>query len=298
MLKIQNLVKRYQQDTLALDHVSFEMKENEILGILGPNGCGKTTLIHCALGLLSYEKGEITILGDKLTNQSRKQIGIVPQDLALLEALSVEENIDFFCGLYINDKKLRKQYVNEALQFVQLEEYRKKNIKKLSGGLKRRVNIACGIVHKPKLIFLDEPTVAVDPQSRNFILDGLKQLKQQGANIVYTTHYMEEAEILCDRIIIMDKAQILSIGTKQEIMQQHGISQIIKINIHDKNFVLPIGIRHYKANEYIFEKPENLEHLLNKLNKENISYEIIEMLQPTLNDIFLLLTGKSLRDEA
>lgn len=297
MIEIKNLVKRYKKETLALDHVSLKMRTGEILGILGPNGSGKTTLINCVLDLLRYEAGEITFENQKINDKIKQKIGIVPQDLALIEGLSVEENIDYFCGLYIKDSKLRKQYVQEAIDFVDLQMYRKKNVKKLSGGLKRRLNIACGIVHKPNLIFLDEPTVAIDPQSRNFILEGLKKLNKEGASIVYTTHYMEEAELICDRIAIMDIANILTIGSKKEIMEEMGIHVILKMEIKSEQFKLPDGIRQLGNNEYILENDKSLEILIEKLKYEKVDYSLLEVNQPTLNDIFLLLTGKALRDD-
>ena len=170
-IQVKNLVKRYK-DLMALNHFDIEIRKGELLALLGPNGCGKTTAINCMLGFLTFDSGEVTVLGESkfpLSSKVRREIGIVPQELAYLDNLSVEENIDFFCGLYISDPKQRKQYVQEAIEFVELQEFRKFVPKKLSGGLKRRLNIACGIVHKPSLIFFDEPTVAVDTQSRSFI---------------------------------------------------------------------------------------------------------------------------------
>ena len=179
-IEIKELVKRYKE-LLALDHFNLEVREGEILGFLGPNGCGKTTAINCMLGLLTYDKGDIRVFGEAMVPNAyhiKKNIGLVPQELAYFEQLTVYENIDFFCGLYIKDKQRRKNLVEEAISFVGLEDYRKFFPNKLSGGLKRRLNIACGIAHRPKLIFLDEPTVAVDAQSRNFILEGIKRLQE------------------------------------------------------------------------------------------------------------------------
>ena len=172
VVKIENLVKRYG-DLIALDHFSLDIREGEIFGLLGPNGSGKTTTINCLLALLSYDKGDIEIFGKKMTPTSydiKQEIGIIMQNVAVFDELTVYENIDYFCGLYISDRTRRKQYVEDAIQFVGLDEFRKFRPKKLSGGLLRRLNIACGIAHKPKLIILDEPTVTVDPQSRNKIL--------------------------------------------------------------------------------------------------------------------------------
>ncbi len=296
MITVKDLVKRYQKEVLALDNVSLEMRGNEILGILGPNGCGKTTLINCILGLINHESGEIRFNGEKIKSNHLQQIGIVPQELSFIDALTVEENVDFFCGLYIKDKVTRKQYVKEAIEFVALQGYEKRKSSKLSGGLKRRLNIACGIAHKPKLVILDEPTVAIDPQSRNFILEGLKKLNQQGVGIIYTTHYMEEAEILCDRIAIMDIANFVVVGSKKEIMNEMGIHAVLKMD-SDKEFNIPKHVKKHGVNEYILENEFALEELLKELKQQEVSYSIVEMNQPTLNDIFLILTGKVLRDE-
>ena len=220
VIEVRNLTKKYK-DIVAVNNLSFDVKKGEILGLLGPNGSGKTTTINSILSLLNYS-GDIKIFGSVMKPNSydiKKKIGVIFQDVAVFEELSVIENIDYFCGLYITDKKRREKYVNDAIKLVGLDNYKKFYPKQLSGGLLRRLNIACGIAHKPKIIFLDEPTVAVDPQSRNSILDGIKKLRDNGATIVYTTHYMEEAEILCDRIIILDKGKIIAEGTKEELKE-------------------------------------------------------------------------------
>jgi ABC-2 type transport system ATP-binding protein len=221
VIEVQNLTKEYKE-LKAVDDLSFSVDEGEILGLLGPNGSGKSTTINCILSLLQYKKGDIKIFEKEMTPDSydiKRDIGVVFQEIAVFDELTVYDNIDYFCGLYINDKKMRKQYVEDAIELVGLKDFVKYKPKKLSGGLLRRLNIACGIAHKPKLIFLDEPTVAVDPQSRNNILDGIKKLRDNGATIVYTTHYMEEVEILCDRVIILDKGKIIAQGTCKELCQ-------------------------------------------------------------------------------
>ena len=196
IVSIHNLVKRYG-DVLALDHLDLEIKRGEIYGLLGPNGSGKTTAINCLLALLGYDKGSIRVFGEKMepdSYESKRRIGVVMQNVAVFEELTVRENIDYFCSLYVKDKKRRRQLVEEAVRFTGLEDHLKKYPKKLSGGLLRRLNIACGIAHRPELILMDEPTVAVDPQSRNHILEGIKKLNEQGSTIIYTSHYMEEVE--------------------------------------------------------------------------------------------------------
>ncbi|NLA32536.1 MAG: ABC transporter ATP-binding protein [Mollicutes bacterium] len=218
VIEVKNLEKYYGQFK-ALNKISFNVKEGEILGLLGPNGSGKSTTINCLLSLLNYQGGSIKIFGENMTADSydiKAKIGIVFQDVAVFDELTVYENIDYFCGLYIKDKDIRKTYVEEAIELVSLNDFRNFRPKKLSGGLLRRLNIACGVAHKPSLLFLDEPTVAVDPQSRNNILEGIKKLNQSGTTVIYTTHYMEEVEMICNRIIIIDKGEIIASGTKEE----------------------------------------------------------------------------------
>lgn len=309
VVKVKNLVKRYKE-LIALDHFSIEVNEGEILGLLGPNGCGKTTAINCILSLLNFDKGEIQIFGKSMTPNSydiKKKIGIVPQEVSVFPNLTVRENIDYFCGLYIDNKNIRKKYVEEAIDFVGLKEYEKFLPKKLSGGLNRRLNIACGIAHKPKLIFLDEPTVAVDAQSRNFILDGIKKLNYEGSTVVYTTHYLEEAEQLCSRIIIMDKGRNIVSGTNEELKAMITTTEKIVIgfgnsieNIEQKLKSIPHVIDIEKREEDFIIKFENdlnnLSNLLNFIKENNLIYTKLYSQLPTLNDVFLELTGKELRD--
>ena len=234
MIHIENLVKRYG-DLVALNHLSLDIKEGEIFGLLGPNGSGKTTAINCLLSLLKYDKGDIEIFGQKMTPDNyevKQQIGIVLQNVAVFDELTVSENIDYFCGLYIHDKNRRKELVEEAIRFVGLEDYRKTRPQKLSGGLLRRLNIACGIAHKPRIIILDEPTVAVDPQSRNKILEGIQELNRQGSTIIYTSHYMEEVEQICTRIAIMDHGRVIASGTTEELKKMIKTGETIRFFQH------------------------------------------------------------------
>ena len=196
VIAIEGLVKRYDE-LLALDHFDLHVDQGEIFGLLGPNGSGKTTSINCMLALLTYDRGSIRLFGESMAPTRydlKRRIGIVPQQVAVIDELTVRENIDYFCSLYVNDRAQRRALVDEAIEFVELEEFVRFRPGKLSGGLLRRLNIACGIAHKPELIFFDEPTVAVDPQSRNAILNGIQRLRAEGATVVYTSHYMEEVE--------------------------------------------------------------------------------------------------------
>ncbi len=237
----------------------------------------------------------------------KKEIGVVFQDVAVFEELNVYDNIDYFCGLYIKDKQKRKEYIEDAIQLVGLQEFKKFYPKQLSGGLLRRLNIACGISHKPKLIFLDEPTVAVDPQSRNNILDGIKTLRQKGATIIYTTHYMEEVEILCDRVIILDKGKVIASGTNDELKQLAQIEEKVSVeidaleervieeikkfsNVEELEYHNQVLVIKYKKGK------NNLVELIDYLKKEKVGYRKIYSERPTLNDVFLELTGKGLRD--
>ena len=227
IIEVKSLTKEYKGKK-AVDNLSFDVYKGEILGLLGPNGSGKSTTINSILALLKYQNGSIKIFGKDMKPDSydiKSKIGVIFQDVAVFNELNVYDNINYFCGLYIKDKNTRKQYVEDAIKLVGLEEFKKYLPKQLSGGLLRRLNIACGIAHKPTLIFLDEPTVAVDPQSRNNILDGIKKLRDEGATIVYTTHYMEEVEILCDRIIILDNGKIIAQGTSEELKKQANIKE-------------------------------------------------------------------------
>lgn len=309
MIKIENLVKRYG-NLVALDHLDLEIAKGEIFGLLGPNGCGKTTAIGCILALLRYDKGEITICGEKMTPESyelKRKIGIVPQEVAVFDQLTVQENIDYFCGLYIKDKKLRRQYVAEAVEFAGLSDFVKFYPKKLSGGLLRRLNIACGIAHKPKLILLDEPTVAVDPQSRNKILQGILKLNEEGATIIYTSHYMEEVEQICSRIVIMDKGRNLANGTATELKQLIKKSETLTVEILELtdtqleavrrlNHVYDVSYENNRLTVQCSGGSHNLIHLLSYLQDENIAFGRVYSELPTLNDVFLEITGSELRD--
>ena len=309
IVHVKNLVKRYRE-LLALDHLSFTVDDREVFGLLGPNGSGKTTAINCLLALLAYDKGEIKIFGRPMTPESyelKRQIGIVPQNVAVYNELTVYENIDYFCGLYVEDKKLRKELVAEAIEFVGLNDFTDYYPKKLSGGLLRRLNIACGIAHKPKLIILDEPTVAVDPQSRNKILEGILELNRQGATIIYTSHYMEEVEQICSRIMIIDKGRAIATGTKEELKAMITLGEKITIEsqyitetqLSELRALPNVISADYKNKQLIIKSGKgsnNLEIVLDAIKREKIQFGKIYSELPTLNDVFLVITGKQLRD--
>ena len=309
IIEVKKLTKKYKELT-AVDDLSFEVHEGEILGLLGPNGSGKSTTINCLLSLLNYSNGSIKIFGKEIKPDSydlKSKIGVVFQEVSVFDELTVYENIDYFCGLYISDNETRKKYIEDAISLVGLEDFKKFYPKKLSGGLLRRLNIACGIAHKPKLIFLDEPTVAVDPQSRNNILDGIKKLRDDGATIVYTTHYMEEVEILCDRVIILDKGKILAAGTTDELKELAKIEEKISIEVNDLETKYIDKIKELKNVDEVkyngnillitYKKGKNnLVEIMEYLKKDGIKYNKIFSERPTLNDVFLELTGKELRD--
>ena len=309
MLEVKNVLKRYD-DLVALDNLSLDIKKGEVFGLLGPNGSGKTTLINCILSLSKFEKGDIKIFDQPMSADRydlKAKIGYVPQEIAVFDELSVYDNIDFFCGLYIQDKATRKQYVEEAIEFVGLNDFRKFVPKKLSGGLKRRLNLACGLAHKPELLILDEPTVAVDPQSRNAILEGIMDLNKKGMTVIYTSHYMDEVEQICTRISIIDKGKLLATGDKYELKKLVGLTDTLilkdidmknldlsqlesieglgKISLEGSN--LSIGIQDNLAMTHIFAYLEN----------NDIFFKGMDIISPSLNDVFLEITGKQLRDD-
>jgi len=309
VVKIENLVKRYKE-VLAVDHFSMEVAEGEILGLLGPNGSGKTTTINCLLSLLTTDKGTIEVFGKTMKPDAydiKRNIGVVQQNVAVFEELTVYENIDYFCSLYVKDNATRKKLVNEVIEFVALGEYVKFYPKKLSGGLLRRLNIACGVVHKPKLIIMDEPTVAVDPQSRDYILKGIQKLNRDGATIIYTSHYMEEIEQICTRIVVIDGGKNLAQGTKEELKRMIKTGETIHIDVlkltgEQLNAVsaLPNVFRASYENDilsvYCTQGSHNLTGILDYLTQSGVEYGRVVSELPSLNDVFLELTGKKLRD--
>jgi len=309
VVQINNLVKRYK-DVLAVDHLNMEISKGEVLGLLGPNGSGKTTTINCMLSLLSYDKGDISLFGKPMSPSrydAKREIGVVMQNVAVFNDLTVYENIDYFCGLYIKDRNKRKKHIDEVLEFVALQDQTKFLPSKLSGGLLRRLHIACGIAHKPKLIIFDEPTVAVDPHSRNHILNGIAELNKQGATIIYTSHYMEEVEQLCSRIIIMDNGKKIAEGTKEELKRMIKTGETIRAdvlnldkshldNIKNLPNVFAIDYENEALTIRLTQGKNNLMRILEYFSINGITPGQVLSELPTLNDVFLEITGKKLRD--
>ena len=313
VVEVDNLVKRYG-DVLALDHFNLSIARGEIFGLLGPNGCGKTTAMNCILQLLTYDSGEIRLFGEPMAPARydlKRRIGVVPQQVAVFDELSVAENIDCFCALYVTDRARRREMVEDAIDFVGLGDYRKMRPKKLSGGLLRRLNIACGIAHKPELIFFDEPTVAVDPQSRNSILDGILRLRDEGATVVYTSHYMEEVEQACSRIMIMDGGRILAQGTNDQLKRMVSVGEKIVVEllgasdsrgraaastVRELPHVLSCEFRDGELSIACEASERNLMDVLGALRAARVQVGRVYSDPPTLNDVFLEITGRELRD--
>jgi ABC-2 type transport system ATP-binding protein len=307
----RGLVKRYKEVT-ALDGFDMEVKEGEILGLLGPNGSGKTTAINCLLGLLTFDTGTVSVFGQtpgQYDRQLKSRIGLVPGDLAYFEELTVLDNIRYFAGLYQPDRKLAIKMANQAIEFTGLEKYRKLAAKKLSGGLKRRLNIACGMVHQPDFLVLDEPTLALDAQSRKYVLDGVRQMNCRGTTVLYTTHYLEEAEELCDRIVIIDQGRNLATGTLTELMGLIEATESVHIQLVDREKegqLLEMAatmegvtkVTHGNGQVIIsLAAPgHHLAGLIDALRQHRIAYSTLYSELPTLNDLFLSLTGKGLRE--
>ena len=308
IIKIEDLIKKFKEK-IVLDHFNLSLEKGDVLGLIGPNGCGKTTSIMCMLSLLKYDSGTIEVFGKKdISNEYeiKKKIGIVPQELAVFNNLTVKENIDYFCGLYISNKNERKRLVNEAIEFTGLQSHEKMLEKKLSGGLKRRLNIACGISHKPELVILDEPTVAVDAQSRKFILDGIKNLAENGSSILYTTHYLDEAEYLCNKISIMDNGKNILTGDMQTLINGVSIKEKITVVgfikpeiisiLGKQNEVIDVETKENQVTFNYSTDTGNIKKLIYLLDENNVVYEEIFSKKPKLEDIFLEMTGKELRE--
>lgn len=309
-LEIKNLTKKFG-DFIAVDNMSLSIKEGEIFGFLGSNGAGKSTTINMIAGLLRSNEGEISILGKNIKKNNRfakMNIGIVPQDIAIYEELTAYENVKFFAGLYGLRGAELKARVEEALQFVGLSDKHKSYPKNFSGGMKRRLNIACAIAHRPKLIIMDEPTVGIDPQSRNYILQSVRKLNEMGSTIIYTSHYMEEVEEICTKIAIVDHGKVIAEGTKEQLKAIITDTKDIWIEVKsvenlDVEKLKEInGVKAVQIEEKVIKV--NSDAGLNNLNKiiqhfinHDVEIRSLEEQAPNLETVFLTLTGRNLRDK-
>lgn len=307
MLEVKKLVKRYGSK-LAVSDVSFKVEKGEIYGLLGPNGAGKSTTINVITGLIQKDSGQVTIGGldlDKELTKAKYLLGIVPQELAIYNDLSALANVKFFGSLYgLSGRKLNERAL-ETLDFVGLLDKAKDKVKTFSGGMKRRLNIACGLVHRPKLLILDEPTVGIDPQSRNHIMEAILQLNREGTTILYTTHYMEEAEQLCSRIAIMDAGQIVAQGNLSELRGLIEENWYIAIKVKGMPDVDKLsrvsGVEKIDLNGNALRftcrgKHAQLRDILEVLAQTHSEVLDLSIDEPNLEDVFLTLTGKRLRD--
>jgi len=296
MIRAQKLEKRFG-DLRAVDGVSFEIAKGETFGLLGPNGAGKTTTIHMLVGALKPDAGKVVIDGieDPTLAAARQQIGIAPQALALYENLSAEENMAFFGTIYgLRGADLAKR-VDWALDFTGLTDRRKDRMKTFSGGMKRRLNMACAVVHKPRVLLLDEPTVGVDPQSRNSIFENIEALKEEGTTILYTTHYMEEAQRLCERVAIVDKGAVLALDTVDGLIKAHGGKSLVEATLErvpPDPSALPGSLDGLALR---VETDHPLEDLA-RITDAGVHFTSLRVDRSDLEAVFLNLTGRRLRD--
>lgn len=307
ILEVNKIYKDYG-NFVAVDGIDLKVKEKQIYGILGPNGAGKSTLISMICGLINKTKGEVIYEGKtKKVRDWKKNIGIVPQDFALYFDLTAEENISFFCSLYGFKGEELKRRTTKTLDFVGLTDVRNKKASEFSGGMKRRLNIGCAIAHSPKLIIMDEPTVGIDPQSRNHILESVLKLRAEGSTIIYTSHYMQEVDDICDEISIVDKGRIIANGTSDQLKNLVGDKKIFNItlskNVHgleDKlNVISGVEKVIVTGNEYKITtlKSTNLiSNLVQEITKSGGDIHNILNEDPSLETVFLALTGKKLRE--
>lgn len=307
MIKIQNLAKRYG-DIWAVTDLNFEIARGETLGLLGPNGAGKSTTISMIVGLLAPDKGSVSIGSDEASDtgtpmdpEVRRRIGISPQSLSLYEELTATENLNFFGSLYSLSGRQLKKRTNWSLEFAGLEDRKNDRVKSFSGGMKRRLNIAAALIHEPEFLLLDEPTVGVDPQSRNHIFESIESLKDNGLTVIYTTHYMEEAQRLCDRVAIVDHGKLLAIDTVDRLIDQHGGQSTVSAEVNNADALNGINsetIQHLSIDsnliKFVSDRP--FEAIAELASKYGTEIETLQLNRADLESVFLNLTGRSLRD--
>jgi len=313
LVQVNNLVKKYPNSgVLAVDQVNFDIQEGEVFSLLGPNGAGKSTTISMLSCLLKASDGDAIIDGKSILSDPmgvKNMIGVIPQEIALYETLSARDNLLFWGRLYGMGGQSLKNRVEEVLEQVDLKDRSKDKVKTYSGGMKRRINIAVGLLHKPKLVFMDEPTVGIDPQSRRRILDMVKELNQQGLTVLYTTHYMEEAEELSDRVGIIDHGKLIAIGTQKELTRMVGEKEGLRLHFSEGDQVdllveslqtLPEVIKVSTTDHEILvivpDAEEALPAVISKANEDGVRVRSIDIEEPNLEAVFLHLTGRVLRD--
>ncbi|NLY67705.1 MAG: ABC transporter ATP-binding protein [Tissierellia bacterium] len=310
LIEVKNITKRFD-DKIVLDNISLSVDEGDIFGLIGPNGAGKTTLIKIMTGLWDSNDGEVIIDGYDIKKEPLKikeQIGLVPQEIALFDNISAYDNLEFFGYLYGLKGKFLKKRINEALELIGLEEKRKEKVGKFSGGMKRRLNVACAILHEPRILIMDEPTVGIDPQSRNLIFEFIRRTnKEKNTTVIYTSHYMEEVEMLCNNIFIIDLGQEVAYGNKKTIKSMISNNDRILLEVFDYRADMILAIKSLAGvNECIEEKglikllvdkdDFRLEPLLKVIEGHNGKIKSINFEEPSLEEVFLALTGKNLRD--
>ncbi len=305
---MHDVVKRYGSTT-ALDHVDFQLREGEILGLLGPNGAGKTTAIHSLVGLLTVDGGAIELFEQRQHTgalELRRRVGLVTQEITIFEDLTGRENLQLFAGLYGIKGPVRRDRIRDTLEFVGLTEHADRLARKYSGGMKRRLNIACALTHQPELLVMDEPTVGIDPQSRHHILESVRALRDTGTTILYTTHYMEEAQAIASRVVVMDVGRLIAQGTVDELIERIQYEEKVVLEVGDPSPDLLEDLRRVAGVKDVRAQGAHLT-IVSQAGAGNLD-QIISCAQsagglrsvtaekPTLEDVFLALTGKSLRD--
>jgi ABC-2 type transport system ATP-binding protein len=311
ILEAHNLVKKFNGFT-AVDNVSFAIEEGEVFSLLGPNGAGKTTTISMLSCLLTPTQGDAVIGGHSVNREPmavKKLIGVVPQDIALYEELSAMENLMFWGRMYGMGGDLLKQRVAEVLEEVGLADKAKQRVRTYSGGMKRRINIAVGLLHKPRLLFMDEPTVGIDPQSRRNILDGVKELNQQGVTVLYTTHYMEEAQELSHRVGIIDHGKLIALGSQRELTQMVGQMDALRLHLPEGQETEPFvaalrslpDVHQVTTTDHeivliVPEAQEAIPPVFTQADRLGFKIRSVEIEEPNLEAVFLHLTGRALRD--
>lgn len=307
-IEVSNITKRFN-DKLVLDNINFKVEKGEIFGLIGPNGAGKSTLINIITGLIDEDAGKVVVFGDdfkKNTLKIKSKLGLVPQNLALIKEMTAQDNLEYFGAFYGLSGKLLKERVKEALDIIGLTDRRKDKAKTFSGGMLRRLNLGIAIMHHPEILILDEPTVGVDPQSRNYIFEYLKKInKDLGTTIIYTSHYMEEIESLCNKIFIIDLGKEIAYGTRREIISLNNQNETVELTLDDKENeiekireILDLENVEFIDDVYKFNNIKNLkiDEIIDKIHARGLKIRGINIREPKLEEVFLKLTGKSLRD--